>query len=67
MTLFVNGSKRTEVSLFGKISLITDDLVEKLFNMNIKRKDFVVDNLKFEVFETPYIVDNKIDFIVSEV
>ena len=66
MTLFVNDSKKTELSLFGKLSLITDDMVDKLFNMNIKREDFIVDNLKFEVFETVNTIENKITFIVSE-
>ena len=66
MTLFVNGAERTELSLFGKLSLVTDDIVGKLFDMNIKREDFIVDNLKFEVFEGPYTPENKMTFIVSE-
>ena len=68
MTLFVNGSKRTEINLFGKLSLITDDIVGKLFDMNIERKDFIVDNLRFEVFnDGPYTPHNEIIFIVSEI
>lgn len=65
MTLFVNCPKRTKLDLHGKLSLITDDIVDKLLDMNIKREDFVVDNLKFEVFKDPYIQDNEITFIVS--
>lgn len=67
MTLFVNGLKRTEISLFGRVSLITDDIVNKLFDMNIKSEDFIVDNLKFEVFEGVYNPNNSIIFIVSEI
>ena len=67
MTLFVNGPKRTELNLFGKLSLITDDIVGKLFDMNIERKGFVVDNLKFELINGPYIPINSISFIVSEI
>ena len=67
MTLFVNDLKRTEISLFGRVSLITDDIVNKLFDMNIKSEDFIVDNLKFEVFEGVYNPNNSIIFIVSEI
>ena len=67
MTLFVNGSKRTRLNLFGKISLITEDIIAKLFDMNVEREDFTINNLKFEVFNSPYISDNKITFIVSEI
>ena len=67
MTLFVNGSKRTRLNLFGKVSLITDDIIAKLFDMNIEREDFTINNLKFEVLNSPYILDNKITFIVSEI
>lgn len=67
MTLFVNGSKRTELSLFGKLSLITDDIVGKLCDMDIKRENFIVDNLRFKVFKGHYVPDNKITFIVSEI
>ena len=66
MTLFVNGSKRTEINLFGKVSLITEDILDKLFDMDIKRENFTVDNLKFEVFKGSNTPENKITFIVSE-
>ena len=67
MTLFVNGSKRTRLNLFGKVLLITDDIIAKLFDMNIEREDFTINNLKFEVFNSLYISDNKITFMVSEI
>lgn len=66
LTLFVNGSKRTKINLFGKLSLLTNDTIDKLFDMDIEDKDFTVDNFKFKAFIGPYSSDNNFVFIVSE-